>query len=120
MITAKKFAQAIALAALFGTALYVVVYFMAGHGEAFEFIEQQIRSSRAIRSQVGEIKEIRPSVLGSYDHKTVGSDERVSMTIHVTGAVRAIELDVKASRTDGTWVLETELDPVKQEPNGPK
>lgn len=116
MITTKKFAQVFALAALFGTALYVVVYFMAGHSDAFEFIEQEIRSSRAIKSQVGEIIEVRPSVLGSYDQKTVGSDERVSMTIHVTGSVRAIELGVKASRTDGTWVLETELDPREQEP----
>lgn len=111
MITAKKFAQWIALAALFGAVLYAVVYFMAGRSEAFEFIEQQIRSSQAIKAQVGEIKEVRPSVLGSYDQKTVGSNERVSMTIQVIGAVKAIELDVKVSRTDDIWVMETELDP---------
>lgn len=42
MITTKKFAKVFALAALFGAALYIVVFFMASHSEAFVFIEQQI------------------------------------------------------------------------------
>jgi hypothetical protein len=82
MISAKKISQIIALAAFFGVALYAVVYLMASHSAAFEFIEQKIKNSQAIKTQVGDIKEIRPSLLGSYDQKTVGSDEWVSMTIN--------------------------------------
>ncbi len=111
MISTKKIGQTIAIATLFGVALYAAVYFMASHSEAFEFIEQKIRNSQAIKTQVGDIKEIRPSLFGSYDQKTVGSDEWVSMTVHVTGVVRTIELDVKAKKTNGTWVLETAENP---------
>ena len=106
MITARKVVQWVVLAAVFGVALYAIVYFMASRSEAFRFIEQQISNSQAIKTQVGEIKEIRPSLLGSYDHKTVGSDEWVSMTLDVAGATRTIELGVKAKKVNGTWTLE--------------
>jgi len=107
MISAKKIGRTIAIATLFGVALYSAIYFIASHSEAFEFIEQKIKNSQAIKTQVGDIKEIRPSLFGFYDQKTVGSDEWVSMSVHVTGVVRAIELDVKAKKINGTWVLET-------------
>lgn len=107
MITAKNIGKTIALAVVFGVALYAVVYFMASHSEAFEFVEQKIKSSRAITAQIGEIKKIKPSLLGAYDQKTVNSDEWTSMTLDVTGTTRTMQLDVKAKKTNGTWALES-------------
>lgn len=106
MITPKKIARGIALAAFFGAALYAIVYFMASHSDAFEFAEQKIRNSQAVKAQVGDIKKIRPALLGPYDQKTVNSDEWVSMTIDVSGVTKSIELDVKMKKTNGVWVVE--------------
>jgi len=103
----KKLGRTIAIAAFFGIALYAIVYLMASNSDGFEFIEQKIRTSEVVKEQVGNIKKVRPSLLGPYDQKTVGSDEWVSMTICVTGTGKAIELDVKAKKTNGVWVLVT-------------
>ena len=94
MITVRKIGRAVILAVLFGVSLYAIVYFMASHSEAFGFAEQKIRSSPAIKAQVGDIKKVRPALLGPYDQKTVNSDEWVSMAIDVFGTVRSIELDL--------------------------
>jgi hypothetical protein len=104
---AKKIGRTIAIAAFFGIALYAIVYLMASNSDGFEFIEQKIRTSEVVKEQVGDIKKVRPSLLGPYDQKTVGSDEWVSMTISVSGTEKAIELDVKAKKTNGVWVLVT-------------
>jgi hypothetical protein len=98
---------ALSLAVIFGLALYIGVYFVATHSDGFEFIEERVRSSQAIRGQVGDIKEVRPSLLGSYDHKTVNADEWVSMTIDVIGSLKHIEIDVKAKKTNGAWKIES-------------
>lgn len=102
----KKISRTIAVAAFFGLALYAMVYLMASRSDGFEFIEQKIRASEVVKEQVGDIKKVRPSLLGPYDQKTVGSDEWVSMNISVTGTTKEIELDVKAKKTNGVWVLE--------------
>ena len=102
----KKISRSIAVAAVFGAALYVVVYLLAMNSDGFKFIEQKIRNSQIVNEQVGAIHTVRPSLLGPYDQKTVGSDEWVSMSITVTGAVKAIELDVRAKKVDGNWVVE--------------
>lgn len=106
MITAKKIGRAIALAILFGAALYAVVYWMASHSEAFEFAEQKIRSSSAVKTQVGEIERVHVALLGSYDQKTVNSEEWVSMVIDVDGITKSIELDVRMKKTNGVWAIE--------------
>ena len=103
---AKKIGKIILLAAFFGALLYAIVYFMASHGEAFGFAEKMIRNSRAIKLQVGEIKHIRLNPFGSYDEKTVGSEEWVTMTIEVAGTAKTAELDIKAKNTNGTWGIE--------------
>ena len=107
MIEPKKIGRAIALAVLFGVVLYAIVYFMASHSEAFEFVEKKIRNSQAVKAQVGEIKEIRPALLGPYDQKTVNSDEWVSMVIDVSGTAKSIELDVRMKKTNGIWAVES-------------
>ncbi len=103
----KKISRTIATAALFGAALYVIVYLLAINSDGFKFIEQKIMNSQLVKEQVGIIKKIRPSLLGPYDQKSVGEDEWVSMKITITGISKAIELDVKAKKTAGVWVLET-------------
>lgn len=107
MMDAKKIGRTIALAALFGTALYAIVYFMASHSEGFEFAEQKIRNSPAVKAQVGEIRKVRPALLGPYDQKTVDSDEWVSMALDVSGSLKSIELDVKMKKTNGAWAIES-------------
>lgn len=106
MTAPRKLIKIVGLAASFGLVLYASVYFMAGHSDAFKFIEQRIRSSEAIKAQVGDIKKIRPSLFGAFDHKTVDSDEWVSMTLDVTGTARSIEVDVKAKKANGKWTLD--------------
>ena len=103
----KKISRTIAIAALFGAALYVIVYLLAINSDGFKFIEQKIMNSQLVKEQVGIIKKVRPSLLGPYDQKSLGEDEWVSMNITVTGTSKAIELDVKAKKTAGVWVLET-------------
>ena len=107
MIEPKKIGRAIALAVLCGVVLYAIVYFMASHSEAFEFVEKKIRNSQAVKARVGEIKKIRPALLGPYDQKTVNSDEWVSMAINVSGAAKSIELDVRMKKTNGIWAVES-------------
>lgn len=102
----KKISRTIAIAALFGAALYAVVYLLAINSDGFKFIEQKIRNSQIVKEQVGIIRKVRPSLLGPYDQKTVGSDEWVSINITVTGTVKSIELDVRAKKTADAWVLE--------------
>src|SRR5688572_8381722 len=99
MIAVRKIGRAVALATFFGAALYSVVYFMASHSEAFEFAEQKIKNSPAIKAQVGGIKEVRLALLGPYDQKTVNSDKWVSMAIDVSGTAMSIELDLKMKKT---------------------
>jgi hypothetical protein len=70
MINPRQLGKVLSLAAFFGVALYAVVYFMASHSEAFEFVEQRIKSSWEIKTQLGEIKEVRLSLFGSYDQKS--------------------------------------------------
>ena len=107
MIDAKRIGRTIAFAALFGAALYAIVYFMASHSEGFEFVEQKIRNSPAVKTQVGEIRKVRPALLGSYDQKTVNSEEWVSMTLDVSGSLKSIELDVKMKKKNGVWAIES-------------
>jgi hypothetical protein len=106
MIATRKLGKMVSLAAFFGLALYASVYFMAGHSDAFKFIEQRIRNSEAVKAQVGDIKSIRPSLFGTFDHKTVDSDEWVSMTLDVTGTERSIEVVVQAKKAYGSWTLD--------------
>jgi hypothetical protein len=103
----KKISRTIAMAAFFGATLYAIVYLLAINSDGFEFMEQKIRTSEVVKEQVGDIKKVRPSLLGPYDQKTVGSEEWVSMTIGVSGTAKAIELDVKAKKTNDVWVLVT-------------
>lgn len=107
MIDAKKVGRSIALAAFFGVALYAIVYFMASHSEGFDFVEQKIRNSPAVKAQVGEIRKVRPALLGPYDQKTVNSDEWVSMALDVSGSLKSIELDVKIKKANGVWSIES-------------
>lgn len=103
---AKIIGKIILLAALFGALLYAVVYFMASHSDGFEFAEKTIRNSHMIKLQVGEIKRVQPDAFGSYDEKTVGSDEWVTMDIKVEGTTKTIVLSVRAKKANGTWMIE--------------
>ena len=102
----KKVAKIVFFAVLFGVLLYAVVYFMASQGNAFEFVEQTIRHSHAIESQIGKIERVRLDPLGSYVEKSVGSDEWATMTVEVTGATKTIVLAIKAKKTNGAWTIE--------------
>jgi hypothetical protein len=106
MIALKKVGRAAALAALFGAVLYSAVYFMASHSDAFEFAEQKIRNSNAVKALVGDIKKIRPALLGPFDQRSVNSDEWISMAIKVSGVTKSIEIGLKMKKTNGVWVIE--------------
>lgn len=60
----------------------------------------------AVKEQLGDIKSVRPAVLGPYAQKTVNSDEWVSMAIDVSGTGNHIELDVVMKKTNGAWTVE--------------
>ncbi|MDB5840066.1 MAG: hypothetical protein JWQ23_2018 [Herminiimonas sp.] len=99
--------KTIAIAAIFGMTLYALVYFMAIRSDAFKFIVQEIGNSQTIRTQVGDIKKIRPSFLGVFDRKTADSDEWVSMMVDVSGQKTTLELQVKAKKENGAWLLQS-------------
>jgi hypothetical protein len=109
-IMANKVRAGLFLAALFGVVLFAFVYFLGSHGEAFEFVEQKIKNSHMIESQIGKIKRIRLDPFGRYEEKSTDSDERVRMTVEVIGAAKTIVLEIKAKKTNGTWEIEQALD----------
>ena len=90
-------------AALFGAALYTTVYVMASRGDAFKFVEQKIKSSSVIESEIGAVEGVH---LGSYEDINAGSDVWATMSVEVSGANKPIVLDIKAKKTNGTWVIE--------------
>ena len=107
MFDVKRVAKFLGLSLVLGTILYASVYFIAWHSDGFKFIEQRIKNSQEIKSQVGNIKQIRPSLLGPYHSKSIDSDEWVSITISVVGVERSIELEVKAMKVNDLWTLES-------------
>ena len=107
MTPTKKIGMLIVMLVLFGVALYSIVYFMASHSDAFKFVEQKVKNSEVIKAQVGLVKNVRPSLLGSFDQKTVGSDEWASMKVNVAGELRTMEIEVKAKKANNNWTLES-------------
>ncbi len=95
------------LAVVFGSLLYGALYFKTGHSEAFKFAEQQIRASPEIQAKVGNIVEVRPSLLGPYDQQHVNSDEWVSMRVDVVGTSGRVGISVKVNRKNGVWTVES-------------
>lgn len=108
-MTIKKVSKWIVLAALFGAMLYVTVYFMASHGDAFIFAEQAIKNSQILQSQIGRIERVRLSPFGSYKEKYVDADKWVTMTVEVTGTVKTIILNMKMKKTSSGWMIEQAL-----------
>lgn len=114
MISFKRIGRAVGLAAVFGAALYCVVYVMASRGEAFEFVELKIMNSEAVKMQAGEIKGVSLNLFGPYHQRTVGSDEWVSMAVDVTGSTKNLTLDVKVVKANGVWTFESATSGEKQ------
>jgi hypothetical protein len=96
---------------LLGLVLYVVVYLMASHGDAFKYVDQRIRTSAMIESKFGYIKNVRLDPLGSYEKKSIGSDEWVTMKVEVAGAKTTVILDVRVRKTNGNWTIEQVIGP---------
>jgi hypothetical protein len=103
---AKKIGIGILIAVVFGALLYVAVYLMASHSDAFKLVEQTLRNSQALQSQVGHVERVRLVPFGSYDEKTAGDNGWATMTVEVTGTTKTATLDVKAKKTSGTWAIE--------------
>ena len=102
----RKAIKLILLGLLFGLLLYATVYFMASRGDAFKYVDQRIRSSAVIESKIGQIKRIRLDLFGSYEEKSVGSDEWATMSVEVTGTKTSMVLDVRVKKMNGNWAIE--------------
>jgi hypothetical protein len=101
-----KIVKIVLIGLLAGLALYAFVYFLASHGDAFEFAKQEIRNSHMIESEIGRVERIRLDPFGFYDEKSVGSEEWATMTVEVTGTRKTIALSVKVKKTNGNWAIE--------------
>jgi hypothetical protein len=102
----KKTGIGILIAAIFGALLYVTAYFLASHGDAFKLVEQTLKNSQVLQSQVGHVERVRLVPFGSYDEKTAGDNGWATMTVDVTGTTKTLTLDVKAKKTSGIWAIE--------------
>lgn len=102
----RKAVKFILLGLLLGALLYAAIYFMASRGDAFMYVDQKIRISTVIESNVGQIKRIRLNPFGSYEEKSVGPDEWVTMSVEVTGTKTTMALDVKVKKVNGNWAIE--------------
>jgi hypothetical protein len=96
----------IILAAFLGVLLYVAVYFMASHGEAFEFAEHAIRNSQSLHSQVGKIESVRIPLFAAYKEKSFNAETWVTMTVEIVGSVKTIELQMRMKKINGDWMIE--------------
>lgn len=89
-----------------GVLLYIGVYIWGSHSEAFKFVERTAKSSQALRSQIGEVKQVRLDLFGFYSEKHVNSKETVRMTVIVSGALKTIKLNVLVEKTPEGWQIE--------------
>lgn len=108
-ITLAQIGKSVAIAVVCGVLLYVAVYFMASHGDAFEFAEQAIKNSRSLQTQIGKVERVRLAPSGGYHEKFVNSDAWVMMKVEVTGTAQSVALDMKVKKTDGNWSIEQVL-----------
>ncbi len=90
-------------ACLFGVGLYAVAYLWGSHSEAFQFVEQAIKSSPAMELRVGHVEQVSLDPVGGYREKFVNANKSAYMMIDVTGAKGKITVKVAVKKTDGTW-----------------
>lgn len=102
----KKIGVGILIAAVFGALLHVAVYLLASHSDAFKLVEQTLKNSQALQSQVGHVERVRLAPFGDNGWATAGDNGWATMTVEVTGTTKTIALDVKAKKTRGTWAIE--------------
>lgn len=106
MTPVKKTLVGLFSAACFGIALYGIVFFLAIRGDAFQFVQERILASREVGMRLGTISNTRLTPFGSYDEKTIDSDEWVAMSVDVVGEKRSAEIDVTARKERGVWRIE--------------
>ena len=105
-----KAGKSIALAILFfGPLLYVAVYFMAAHSEAFVFAENTIKHSQSLQTQIGNIKQVKLPLFGSYEDRFVNREAWATMEVEVTGALKTVNLELKMKKKNGAWIIEQAL-----------
>lgn len=92
-----------------GVLLYIGVYLWGSHSESFKFVEQSVKNSQTLQSQIGKIQDVRLTLFGSYSEKFVDSDETVRMTVKVTGAIKTVNLNVKVTKIRNVWRIEQVL-----------
>ena len=103
---AKKIGIGILIAAVFGALLHVAVYLLASHSDAFKLVEQTLRNSQALQSQVGHVERVRLAPFGDNGWATAGDNGWATMTVEVTGATKTVTLDVKTKKTNSVWAIE--------------
>ena len=102
----KKIGKILFFGALLGLVFYATVYLLASRGDAFKFVEQRIKSSHLIESEVGKIESVRLSPFGAYEDKSAGMDEWATMTVEISGAIKTVVLEVKTKKTNGAWAID--------------
>lgn len=102
---AKPVGKWVLWAFLFCVGLYAVAYLWGSHSEAFQFVEQTIKSSRAMELKVGRVESVSLDPIGGYREKFVNSNKSVYMTVDVAGEKGTVTVNVAAKKTDGTWEI---------------
>ena len=102
----KRIGLGILIVGVFGALLCVTVYFLASHGDAFKLVEQTLKNSQALQSQVGHIERVRLVPFGSYEENTAGDNGWATMTVEVTGSAKTVTLDIRARKASGAWGVE--------------
>ena len=102
----KKIGKILFFGALLGLVFYATVYLLASRGDAFKFVEQRIKNSHAIESEVGKIESIRLSPFGAYEDKSAGMDEWATMTVKVSSVTKTVFLEVRAKKTNSAWEID--------------
>ena len=105
----QKITRYAVLSIIFGVCLYAGIYLWASHSESFEFVDQTLRHSETLQSQLGNIQDVHLSPFGSFSEKFIGSDKNARMKVKVIGTKKSITLQIKASKNSNIWKIDEAL-----------
>ena len=86
--------------------VFIGSYLRETHSGGYRFIENRIEHSRTLQSQIGPVLRVHLSPFASYHYRTAGSDEWLTISLEVTGALERVTLDIKAKKISGVWQIE--------------
>lgn len=96
----------IGLLVFLGLALFSGSYVWEINSDGFRFVEQQLRKSSALQSQIGPVEKVELPIYYNYHQKDSGADSWLKMSLRVRGVTRTAKVDVKAKRINGAWEIE--------------